>query len=307
MSSRLPPLPALRAFAALAKLGSVSAAADALSLTHGAVAHQVRALEAFLGVTLVERRGRQLGLTDAGRIYGYQVRQTLDDLADVTERLKHGRRATDERTLRIAVLPSFAHGWLVPRLAGFRRRFPRARLALHASMGFVDLEAANVDCAIRFGHGRWPGVVTQRLMGDTLVLVASPTLLGTRGTPELEALLKLPLLEASESWSSWLSSLPSPPRAPRPPARIEFTDSTHLLEAARASLGIALTRRSIADGLLQRGELVLAHSHACEHASSYFALTRPMPRADAALDGFVEWLQRECARFGASLLRARRS
>jgi LysR family glycine cleavage system transcriptional activator len=115
-TSRTPPLPALRAFAALVRLGSVAAAAQELSLTTGAVTHQIRALESFLNVALVQRDSRSLTLTEEGRIYGYQVRQALEVIAQASERLVRPRRSSRARALRVAVLPSFAHGWLIARL-----------------------------------------------------------------------------------------------------------------------------------------------------------------------------------------------
>lgn len=174
MTGRSPPLPALRAFAAWVRLGSVAAAAEELKLTAGAVSHQIRALETFLDVALIERQARRWVLTEAGRIYGYQVRQALQDIVDVTERVRgHGRR-TPTQDLRVAVLPSFANGWLLPRLQDFMRWHPLVRLHLLGSMAYADLDQGQVDCAIRFGHGRWPEADVQALMGDTLLLVAAP-------------------------------------------------------------------------------------------------------------------------------------
>jgi LysR family glycine cleavage system transcriptional activator len=168
MTARTPPLPALRAFAALVRLGSIGAAAEELSLTQGAVGHQIRALEGFLDIQLVERSGRRLSLTEEGRAYGYQVRQALADIADATERLKRRQRPRETQLLRVSVLPSFAHGWLLARLAGFCRLHPHVRLTFHGSMAYVDLNEGKVDCAIRFGHGQWPDVVTRPLMNDRL-------------------------------------------------------------------------------------------------------------------------------------------
>ncbi|HZH43126.1 MAG TPA: LysR substrate-binding domain-containing protein [Lysobacter sp.] len=298
MTSRTPPLPALRAFAALVRLGSVKAAAEELNLTQGAVGHQIRALESFLDIQLIERKGRRLALTEEGRIYGYQVRQALDDIADATERARRRKRQSREQLLRVSVLPSFAQGWLLPRLGGFFRQYTKVRLHLHGSMEYVDLDDGKVDCAIRFGHGHWSDAAVRPLMNDSLMLVAAPGLLGRRPPKSVEQLLKLPLLHSSENWSAWLTSLPGAPTTlQRPPTRMELSDSTHLLEAARLGLGVALTRRSIADGLLQRGELVLAHPHECEHASSYYALVPPAALGNPTLEAFLGWLQVECATF----------
>ncbi|PUE12639.1 LysR substrate-binding domain-containing protein [Limnohabitans sp. T6-20] len=298
MTGRAPPLPALRAFAAWVRLGSVNAAAEELKLTPGAVSHQIRALEEFLKAPLIERNGRRWTLTDTGRIYGYQVRQALQDIVDVTERVRSHRPIQQTQDLRVAVLPSFANGWLLPRLADFTRWHPHVRLQLHGSMDYVDLNEGQVDCAIRFGHGRWPEVEVRPLMGDSLVLLGAPSLLGPEPPQTLQQLLQLPLLHASENWASWLADLSEAHSGvQRPPAQMTFTDSTHLLEAARQGLGVALSRRSIADNLLQRHELVPAHAHECAHASAYYLLLPPGSAKHPAREAFADWLQGACARF----------
>lgn len=298
MTGRAPPLPALRAFAAWVRLGSVNAAAEELKLTPGAVSHQIRALEEFLEAPLIERNGRRWTLTDTGRIYGYQVRQALQDIVDVTERVRSHRPIQQTQDLRVAVLPSFANGWLLPRLADFTRWHPQVRLQLHGSMDYVDLNEGQVDCAIRFGHGRWPEVEVRPLMGDSLVLLGAPSLLGPEPPQTLQEVLQLPLLHASENWASWLADLSEAHSGvQRPPAQMTFTDSTHLLEAARQGLGVALSRRSIADNLLQRHELVPAHAHECAHASAYYLLLPPGSAKHPAREAFADWLQGACARF----------
>jgi len=226
MISRTPPLPALRSFAALVRLGTISAAADALNLTPGAIAHQIRALETFLEVALVQRNGRRLVLTEQGRIYGYQVRQALDDIADATENTKRQSRSKGaNQVIRLSVLPSFAQGWLIPRLPEFWRLYPQIRLVFHGSMEYVDLNNGTFDCAIRFGHGNWSDAVIRPLMSDNLLLVASPKLLGERPPEKLEQILRLPLLHSIENWSAWTSSIQTPQATlQRPQTQMEFTD-----------------------------------------------------------------------------------
>lgn len=299
MNQRPPPLTALRAFAALVKTGSVTAAAQTLNLTTGAVGHQIRALESFLEVPLVDRTGRQWVLTEAGRAYGYQIRQALDDIFDATYRVQRPRRRVpDDTELRISVLPSFAQGWLLPRIASFCRKHPRVRLFWHASMDYAQFDQGRFDCAIRFGQGNWGDAVTRPLMGDQLILVSSPTLLANRRHTTLEQLLKLPLLHSSENWSAYLCSLPEPAQTiHRPPTHMEFNDSTHLIEAARLGLGLALTRRSIADRWLKDESLVMAWPHKCEHASAYYALLPGAAPVRPALEDFLAWLQAECVKF----------
>jgi LysR family glycine cleavage system transcriptional activator len=165
-------------------------------------------------------------------------------------------------------------------------------------MEYVDLNSGTVDCAIRFGHGNWPDAVIRPLMSDTLLLVAAPGFLGEQQPQKLDQVLRLPLLHSSENWAAWISSMPSTD-APlhRPQSRMEFTDSTHLLEAARLGMGVALTRRSIADNLLQRGELVQAYEHTCVHSSNYYALLPTATEVRVPTEQFLAWLQVACTRF----------
>ncbi len=299
MPNKTPPLPALKAFAALVRLGSIGAAADELSLTQGAISHQIRALETVLGVQLVERSQRRVVLTEQGRIYGYQVRQALDDIADATESVRSLRpQDIPDQAVRVAILPSFLQGWLLPRLPGFCKLYPHVRLAFHGSMAYADLNAGQVDCAIRFGHGRWPDVSIRPLMGDRLLLVASPKLLGKQDPLTLAQVMRLPMLKSSENWANWLASMGDAALgAQRPKTRMEFTDSTHLLEAVRMGLGVALTRRSIADQLLQQGEIVQVLDHECAHASAYAALVPQTASVNPAVEQWLGWLQLECARY----------
>lgn len=299
MPNRTPPLPALRAFAALVRLGSIGAAAQELSLTQGAISHQIRALETSLGVQLVERHQRRVVLTDQGRIYGYQVRQALEDIADATENVQSLRSLSNhESVVRIAVLPSFLQGWLLPQLHGFCKLYRHVRLVFHGSMNYADLGAGQVDCAIQFGHGHWPDVNVRPLMGDSLLLVASPKLLGKSPPSSLSQVMRLPMLHSSENWANWLGSLGEAALdVQRPKPHMEFTDSTHLLEAVRTGLGFALTRRSIADQLLQRGEVVKVHEHESPHSSSYSALLPQVSPVDPSVEQWLGWLQLECVRY----------
>ncbi|MGQ5524067.1 LysR substrate-binding domain-containing protein [Chitinimonas sp. PSY-7] len=293
MSTMLPPLPALRSFVAVAKLGSVGAAAEELHVTHGAISHQVHALEDYLGVPLVNRSGRRTSLTEEGRIYAYQIRQALDDMAAATERM---RQQGPVQQLRVAVLPSFAMHWLVPRLPTLLQG--GMRISLSASTALVDFENELVDCAIRFGHGQWPDLHCERLMGDTLLLVASPKLF-PKGIPDsVTDILTAPILQANENWATWLAA--GNIELPRSVPLMEFTDSTHMLEAARRGLGVALTRRSIAAGLLADGELIQLTDIEVAHSSSYYLVWPHRSHKLARMLRFLDWLHTQVTHFETS-------
>jgi len=299
MSAKLPPLPALRSFIAVARLGSVGAAAEELQVTHGAVSHQVHALEEYLGVPLIDRGGRRSGLTENGRIYAYAVRQALDDVAAATARMRY--QGTLEQ-LRVAVLPSFAMHWLMPRLSDLART--GLRVSFSTSMSIIDFEAEPIDCAVRFGQGQWPDLHCERLMGDTLLLVGSPKLFPDGVPNSIEEIFRTPILQATESWSAWLSA--AHVELPRPEPILEFTDSTHLLEAVRCGYGIALTRRSLAATLLASGELIRLTKVEVTHSSSYyFAWPHRSHNLKRRLI-FLEWLRAQIADYELSQMNLNR-
>src|SRR5215467_2161955 len=150
MADRLPPMQALRAFEAAARERSLTRAAESLHLTHGAISHQIKALEAELGVRLVERAGRGIRLTDEGERFANRVRTSLAELSaamrEVTDR-------ANPRQLRVTVMPSFAARWLLPRIGGFLAAHPDIDLDVRANNALVDFDREDVDVAIRLGSG----------------------------------------------------------------------------------------------------------------------------------------------------------
>jgi LysR family glycine cleavage system transcriptional activator len=167
----------------------------------------------------------------------------LDNVAAVTSRL---RRQRGSQLLRVSVLPSFAMHWLVPRLPNWIIHHPDVMLSLDASTRLTDFDTELADCSIRFGHGEWPNLHSHRLMGDSLLLVASPQLFPTGVPQTVEEALAVPTLQATESWSTWLPPTTETRAIDALNPALQFTDSTHMLEAARMGMGVALTRRSIA-------------------------------------------------------------
>ena len=296
MPSRIPPLSALKAFEAMARLERVNAVAKELHLTHSAVSHQLKGLEELVGVALFDRSARHMTLTEAGRTYAYQVRQSLDELSQATQKL---RNPAHEDILSIAVLPSFATYWLIPRLADFQQTYPNVVLSLHAGLSFIEFEKIRIDGALRFGHGQWPNLQTEHLMGDSLVLVGAPSLVGQQTFKTLKSLMKYPLLHSGESWTSWLQSVHIEDEPPA--AAMAFTDSTHLLEAAKLGMGIALTRRSIAHNLIEQGTLRSLSPIEPAHSSSYYLVWPYHSQPHPMLKKFRDWLSIHVKQYQASL------
>lgn len=299
MSRRTPALSALRCFAVFSRLGSISQAANELNLTISAVGHQIRALEAFIGVALVDRKGRNLTLTEQGAIYGDQIRIALEDIAVATDSIKNrGPIADADKIVRLAVLPSFAYSWLIPRLSDFRNKYPEIRLQIQISSDYCDLNTANTDCALRFGHGNWTNAHIQPLMKDTLLLVGSQNLINDHNQDVKSRLLEMPFIHSVESWSTWLATNPNQDViCQRPNIKIEFSDTTHLLKAISLGLGIALTRGSLTYDLIELGELALAHNHVCLHSSSYYILFPTNKRPSIYTEIFSNWVKEQCLAF----------
>lgn len=170
MSERLP-LHVLPTFAIAARLENLRAAAQQVHLTHGAVSQQIQLLEQAVGYPLFERRGRGVRLNAAGRELLAAVEPALQALQQGVAR---ARRAAASQTLRISVLPSFAHYWLLPRLPAFHEACADIALDIDASLALQDLSLRGFDAAIRIGSGQWTGLQAQRIASGDVLPVASP-------------------------------------------------------------------------------------------------------------------------------------
>jgi len=286
MARHLPPLASLRAFEAAARHLNFTRAADELHLTHGAISHQMKALEAQLGVTLFRRERRRVLLTDAGQRFAARVRAILGELAESVDAIV-GK--PDPRMLTVSLLPSFALRWLIPRLASFARRYPEVDLHVSASHAMAEFGADGVDIAVRFGRGGWPGVVAEKLFDEEVFPVASPKLVSKRWPLKPRELDRFPLLRSErEPWTPWFRAaglaLEEPKRGPI------FSDEILMLQAAEAGLGIALARGAIAAPEIAAGRLVRLFPDRVPPRSAYYLV---YPRANAALatvTAFREWI-----------------
>jgi len=288
MIAKLPPLTALRAFEAAARLGSFSRAAEEISVTHSAVSHQVRALERALGAPLFQRNGKRVTLTAAGRSFAERVGTALRDIAEAAQLVRRGAR--DKNVLTISTLPSFAARWLMPRLGRFMERHPQIEVTVHTSIALVDMERDEVDLAIRFGRGEWPGVEALKYMDDEFFPVASPRFNRGRLPTRPAELAKFRLMRSNdEPWTPWFRIAGVKLEEPRGSV---FTDSALLLQAAADGRGIALARRSIAEDDLRAGKLVRLFDLAlAAHGANYLVWPKNKLSANAAL--LRDWLLAE--------------
>ncbi len=185
----IPTLASLRAFEAAARLGSLTAAAAELNVTHAAVAQHVRSVEAHLQTSLMVREGRGMALTEAGaRLAG--------DLGEGFARIVAGVHALQDtakrRPLAVTVTPSFAENWLMPRLPDFWRQFPDLMVSLTPSVGLSDLRRDGLDLGVRFGNGDWPGLEARLLLPADFSIVAAPSLIGGTTPSSMAEVADLP-------------------------------------------------------------------------------------------------------------------
>jgi LysR family glycine cleavage system transcriptional activator len=290
MSRRLPPLATLRPFEAAARLESFTRAAEELHLTHGAVSHQVRALEAHLGTPLFARHGKRVALTAAGRAFAERVRDALNDIAQAADSLRTRR----EERLTVSVLPSFASRWLMPRLIRFMDANPELEVNVTASNALADFAADEVDVAIRFGVGPWPALVCEKFLEDEYFPVASPRF--QRGklprTPRELTALRI-IQEDRDYWCEWFAAAGVDVQHVRAARGPIFNDSTYSLQAAARGEGIALARRSIAAEDLERGTLKRLFDVAVVSRERYWFVS-PKETAEAPkVKAFREWVKQE--------------
>ncbi|MBI3436857.1 MAG: transcriptional regulator GcvA [Proteobacteria bacterium] len=244
MLRRLPPLNALKAFEAAARNESFTRAAEELCVTQGAVSHQVKALEATLGVKLFNRERQRLVITEAGREYLAVVRDALDRIAVGTQRLVQ-RQASG--VLTVSTSPDFAAKWLVHRLGRFAETHRDIDLRVSATMQHIDFAREDVDLAIRHGDGNWAGLDVVRLCSEQLFPVCSPTLVSGRNRlAKPSDMLKFPLLHLDDrtAWSKWFDAAGvADAEVSRGPV---LNRASMLIDAAVDGQGIALARTALA-------------------------------------------------------------
>jgi LysR family glycine cleavage system transcriptional activator len=302
MAHQLPSLNALRAFEAAGRHLSFTRAARELHVTPAAISHQVKALEAHLGVPLFRRLNRALLLTDAGQLCLPGIGEGFDRLAAALARLetREGRGA-----LTVSVSPSFASKWLVPRLEHFTAAHPETDVRISATMDLVDFGRENVDLAIRYGHGVYPGLRVEKLLDDTMAPVCSPRLRDgpspIRGPGDLRhhTLLHDDSLDfdaAAPDWRMWLKAAGvegvDPERGPR------FSQADLSLQAAIDGVGVALGFRSLVANDLAAGRLVMPFDLSLPLSFAYYVVAPESAAERPKVADFRDWLLAEAAASG---------
>lgn len=280
----LPPLNALPAFEAAARLLSVKEAADELAVTPGAVSQMLKALETQLGVKLFDRVNRGIRLTEAGREYLPPVRAALRQIAEATRRQ---RESCESSLLTLSVTPFFASAWLVPRLAAFHTAHPD--LDLHLVTG--DGNPEGVDAAIRHGCGGYPGLVSDLVMAVEVVPVAAPALVERFGTPDGPAdLLRWPRVHNTDraGWCSWFRFQGIDEIGPQ--RGTAFGDPGLLLQAVLAGQGAGLLPAAMVALDVEAGRLVRLAEVALIERFAYYLVYPEAAGERPKIAAFRHWL-----------------
>src|SRR5580698_10628736 len=286
----LPSLNGLRAFEAAARHMSFTRAAAELNVTQTAISHQIRRLEEQLGLALFIRRNRTLELTSEALDYLPSIRSAFADLHRATARL---RRADQEGRLTVSTTASLATKWLVSRVAAFQDANPGIEVRITTSSHLVDFQRDEVDIAVRYGRGNWPGLRTNWLMAEDMFPVCSRSLLtGEKPLRNPEDLAHHTLLHATvsrEDWQLWLTAAGLPVSlATR--RGLSFDQSFMAIQAAVEGLGIALGRTRFVEADIAAGRLVMPFDIVLP-ADAGFYVVAPEDTADTPkIALFRDWL-----------------
>jgi LysR family glycine cleavage system transcriptional activator len=285
---RLPSMQTLRAFEAAARLQSYSAAAEELGVTHGAISHRIHALERRVGMTLFHRSGRAME----------PAREAVTLLAQVREALAVLQRAIPDRSrstpgrLVISVHPSLATRWLIPRLGRFLDANPDLAVEVRSTADLGAFLTHGIDVSIRYGAGDWPNATCDRLAGETLFPVCTPSYRDEHRLTLPADLARCTLLRhAWQPWSPWLRAARL--RIKEPTGKLSLSDSGLVLEAAIAGQGVALTRSLFAIDDLKAGRLIRPFELAVPDSYGYYLTWHagaPLSREGSV---FRDWLRTE--------------
>lgn len=287
-AKRIPPIQCLLTFEALARLRSVTLAADELFVTPSAVSHRVKQLEQILGTKLFGRA--DFSLTTEGIEYLAHVRDGLATLQKFPG-IAGQSSAPGKRRLRVAVTPTFARAILIPRLKQFTDAYPEIELALQVSIPLLDVVAEDADLMIRFGSGRYADVEHVCLVKDEVTPLASPAFVREHGPFELpqdlegQALLRSPL----EPWRTWFAAQHLD--WPEPTEGSQFNDVGLMCDAAAASMGIALVRLKLGAPWLDNGSLVRLFVQAVPSPHAHYLCWRTGAMDRWECQAFAQWLK----------------
>ncbi len=284
----LPPFGWLASFEAVARRGSVTAAAQELSLTQGAVSRHIQKLEQQIGVQLFERDKQRLHITGAGKTYSEEVRLGINLITNAGVKL---RTNPNGGALNLAVLPAFGTHWLAPRLADFIAKFPGVTVNFSTRTRPFDFSNENFHAAIHFGLDDWPNVNSLRLMEEKVVAVAAPLILGPRAADDLIEIQKMPLLHLQTRPNAWNRWFAQQGLDIDDLTGIQFDQFATMIQAVVSGLGAAIVPKYLVENELMQGKLVGLGGSATSVIGSYFLVWPERSAHHPPVLAFQEWIQ----------------
>jgi LysR family transcriptional regulator, glycine cleavage system transcriptional activator len=285
----LPSIACLQAFETVARHRSITRASVELNLTQSAVSRQIRQLETLLDISLFERVRQRVVITDAGKLYLNDVIKVIANLKDATSKVMACGGNTN--LLNLAVLPTFATRWLMPRLSDFLQKHPGVTINLATRLVPFDFEIEPFDAAIHYGLANWPGAVARHLMPEDTVPVCSQKYKLEHRIAKPADLARAVLLHQTsrtDAWTEWFQMTgvkkAHAVRGPR------FEQFTMIAQAAICDLGVALLPKLLIEDELSSGKLVLLFDRPIRSANSYY-LVVPESKTSALLAAaFAQWI-----------------
>lgn len=286
--SRIPSLAALRAFDALARRRTLSAAARELNVTHAAISQHLRGLETHFGQTLAQRDGQMFRLTEQGEALALALEDGFSTIAEGVTSLMD---ATAQGPVRVTLTPTFAETWLMPRIGRFWQAHPDVELHLNPSAGLADLRRDGLDMGIRFGRGTWPGVSAEPFLHSSFVVVTAPHYTPHNRLEEMGDLNLLPWFYSpgSKEHGIWGEALGVDFARPNVQAM-----ETHgmVISAVRSGLGLAIEARTLVEADIASGQLKPLYEGEAQ-GLGYYIITRPGAVLSPGAQAFRKWLLRE--------------
>lgn len=292
---RMPDLESLKYFEAAARLGSYTAAATELFVSQAAVSQQIRNIETRIGVKLFVRQGRNMVLSDEGRLVYPDIIDGLDLLQNAFRKLALYQQPN---VISVTMLPSFASRWLVPRLWRFNHQYPEIELRLSPNMASIDMLRSDMDMAIRLGEGRYPGLESEWLMDDYAYAVASPKIAEQIKEPKDVAkfLLIHGWVQSGMNWDNWFKQAGLNLQA-RNLKQSVIDESGVKIDMLFSDMGVAIVRHTLAKDLVETGKLVRLFDIRISSKFNYYLVNKPDRANSEALNKFKHWLKSEAEKF----------